>query len=122
MKKLLFIITLLFLLKPVLPFVEYVVNYEYIAIQLCENKSKPELKCNGKCHLVKELAKASENEKPLSQNKKNSNTEIEILFYNTVTEFQFNITENYTDKENKSSYLNLYQGNFSNLTFHPPLI
>ncbi|MFD2892038.1 hypothetical protein ACFS5J_08450 [Flavobacterium chuncheonense] len=122
MKKLLFIITLLFLLKPVLPFVEYVVNYEYIAMQLCENKSKPELKCNGKCHLVKELAKASENEKPLSQNKKNSNTEIEILFYNTVTEFQFNITENYTDKENKSSYLNLYQGNFSNLTFHPPLI
>jgi hypothetical protein len=121
-KKLLFIITLLFLLKPVLPFVEYVVNYEYIATQLCENKSKPRLKCNGKCHLAKELAKASKDEKPLSQNKKNSNTEIEVLFYNTVTEFQFNTTENHSVKENNSSYLNLYQGNFSNLTFHPPLI
>jgi len=36
--------------------------------------------CNGKCHLMKELAKASDAEKPLSQDKKHSVTEVTDLF------------------------------------------
>ena len=60
MKQLLVILTLLMFLKPILPVFEYLVNYDYIVNELCENKLKPELKCNGKCHLTKELAKASE--------------------------------------------------------------
>lgn len=31
----------------------YVCNKAYIIEQLCENKAKPELKCDGKCHLKK---------------------------------------------------------------------
>ena len=43
--------------------------------------SKPELECNGKCHLMKELAKASEAEKPLSSDKKSTaKNEIELLY------------------------------------------
>ncbi|MEN9488966.1 MAG: hypothetical protein RL494_1231 [Bacteroidota bacterium] len=68
-------------LKPVLPVVEYVVNYEYISKVLCVNKDKPKLQCNGKCHLMKELAKASENEKPISSDKKFSVQENEVLFF-----------------------------------------
>lgn len=34
---------------------EYRVNQDYIAKVLCENKSKPELKCKGKCQLMKQL-------------------------------------------------------------------
>ena len=45
------------LVKPAIPFLEYIVNYDYIVKELCENKDKPELKCNGKCHLAKQLAK-----------------------------------------------------------------
>lgn len=33
----------------------YELNIEYITEKFCENKEKPELKCNGKCHLAKEL-------------------------------------------------------------------
>ncbi len=62
------------LVKPVFPVIDYVVNYDYIAKVLCENKAKPELKCNGKCQLMKELAKAAEEEKPISPTKKNTNT------------------------------------------------
>ncbi len=58
------------LLKPVLPVVDYIVNYEYISKVLCINKAKPKLNCNGKCHLMKELAKTSESETPISSNKK----------------------------------------------------
>ena len=60
------------LVKPSFPIIDYVVNYEYISKELCENKAKPELHCNGKCHLMKELAKASEAEKPISSDKKDN--------------------------------------------------
>lgn len=35
--------------------VGYVADLERYATELCENTDKPELKCNGKCHLAKEM-------------------------------------------------------------------
>lgn len=43
------------MLRPIAPLVDYVVNYDYISKVLCINKEKPELHCNGKCHVAKEL-------------------------------------------------------------------
>jgi len=45
-----------------LPYLTYNINYQYISTQLCENKAKPAMQCNGKCHLKKELKKALEQE------------------------------------------------------------
>ena len=42
---------LLLLMQPALPFIEYFVNYDFIVQELCENKDKPILSCNGKCYL-----------------------------------------------------------------------
>ena len=39
---------------------EYQVNKNYIAEFLCVNKSKPKLRCNGKCQLVKRLQATEE--------------------------------------------------------------
>ena len=44
--------------------VDYVVNYKHISQDLCENKDKPEMHCNGKCHLKKEIKKVLGNENP----------------------------------------------------------
>jgi hypothetical protein len=49
--------------------VYYELNIDYITEKFCENKAKPELQCNGKCHLAKELQLISsdrntENETP----------------------------------------------------------
>ena len=56
-------------LKPVMPYLEYVINYDYIGSVLCINKDKPELECNGKCHLKEQISKVYDekngNEKPL---------------------------------------------------------
>ncbi len=55
-----FFFTILYLtalFRPLVPIVEYYWDYEYIATVLCENKDKPALKCNGKCHLKKEIKK-----------------------------------------------------------------
>lgn len=47
-------------IKPILPVVNYAVNYHYISENLCENRNKPQLSCNGKCFLAKELSKTQE--------------------------------------------------------------
>ena len=43
------------MVKPLIPLMEYYANYDYIAQELCENKDKPLLECNGKCYLVKQI-------------------------------------------------------------------
>lgn len=50
------------MLRPIAPFVEYAVNYDYISKVLCINKDKPEMNCKGKCHLMKELEKQQEDD------------------------------------------------------------
>lgn len=41
--------------RPLLPFLEYVVNYKTIVSNLCIDRDKPESHCNGKCYLKKRL-------------------------------------------------------------------
>lgn len=48
------------LLRPMMPFVEYALNKNYIAKNLCENRFIPTMHCNGKCHLMKQLQKATD--------------------------------------------------------------
>lgn len=75
--------------RPAFPFLDYVVNYRYIATELCENKNAPELHCNGKCHLKKELAKTYKNDTPASNEKKSETTETPILFIVKIPVFSF---------------------------------
>jgi len=119
-KKALFIVALILLLKPVLPVFDYVVNYDYIANELCENKAKPELACNGKCHLVEELAKASEDEIPTSE-KKTLHQETEVLFYQSVFSFTFHNDELFYDVAPETIYNNLYSHLTVVSVFHPPI-
>jgi hypothetical protein len=48
--------------KVYLPYIDYYANYNYISKVLCENKNKPQMHCNGKCHLKKTIEKASKEE------------------------------------------------------------
>jgi len=59
------LVALTMLIKPLWPVGEYIMNYDYIVNELCENKDKPELQCNGKCYLMQLLAQESQ------QNEKN---------------------------------------------------
>lgn len=113
------VIVLAVFLRPVLPVVGYIINYDYIVKELCENRQKPELHCNGKCQLMKELAKASENEKP-AQQKKSASAELEILFCQqpvilTLAHFSPSIST-----EVKNRYSNLYSFLPLASFYHPP--
>ena len=45
--------------RPAIYFVEYFANYDYIKEELCKNKNKPYLKCNGTCYVESLLKSAN---------------------------------------------------------------
>jgi hypothetical protein len=108
------------LLKPVLPVLEYVVNYEYISTVLCVNKAKPKMACNGKCHLMKELAKTSESEAPISSDKKIASQQFEVLFLEVIKSFEISPIYFFETTKTNSDYSNLYFRLNSASVFHPP--
>lgn len=69
----------------------YYINKDYITSVFCINKDKPKLKCNGKCHLKKQLKKTEENEKaPLNSAIEKSTIE---LFSTQLFDYVFNAAE-----------------------------
>ena len=122
MKKIVCIISFLMLLKPVMPVFEYVFNYDYITAELCENIDKPIMACNGKCYLMKELAKASESEKPLSSDKKHAPTESNDLFLNSFADYTTTFFKNQLLFVLNAFYANGYSYLNVNSFFHPPTV
>jgi hypothetical protein len=73
----------------------FILNQEKIAAELCINKNKPEISCNGKCQLAKQLEKEEkQSNTPVSCKKINvvlffsevktttkQDTSLEIIFY-----------------------------------------
>ncbi len=109
------------IVRPVLPFISYAVNYDYITKELCENKEKPDLLCKGKCYLSKELAKTTQEQGNKSSQKLNLNS-IDI----------FVITEEFSDsfiliskffRENISVFnTDSYTSIIYSKLFRPPLV
>lgn len=63
-------------------------NRDYIAKVLCENRQRPELKCNGKCYLARKLKEQEDNKDKETTNQV-QNLPVLQLFAQPVTAFQF---------------------------------
>ena len=85
----------------------YLLNKELITLNFCENKSKPKLKCNGKCHLKKQL-KEQENLDEAQFCSEYDNTVLPRFIY-------ISNLANWT-------YLNGETNNTSRSVFHPPTV
>lgn len=108
--------------KPVIPVLEYAVLYDYISSQLCINKEKPQIGCNGKCYLMNELSRSSENENPQSQQKKLAQAEQVLLFFNPQVNYGIERTDKVFRKSIIfSEYSNLYSHQANSYVFRPPL-
>lgn len=70
------VIYTLSIFMPVIPLVEYVINYDYISEVLCENKDKPQMSCSGKCYLQKQMKTTIEKKAP----SENENSETQYAF------------------------------------------
>jgi hypothetical protein len=66
-------------------------NKATITQNFCENKSKPKMHCNGKCHLKKQLAKDDKKQESMPFSSKEKS---EIQFYSqpSVSAFQLYCT------------------------------
>lgn len=121
MKTVTIFFSLFLLFKPLLPLLEYAAFYDYIKNELCVNKDKPELKCNGKCHLAKQLVKASGSDAGTEKNKTVSIEFSLVYFQETNVNYSFLLSK----KENlkiEFLYNNFYKFNYMNTVFHPPLV
>lgn len=76
--------------------------------------------CNGKCHLMKELAKASETEKPISSDKKSTSQVFEVLFFEKIKSFTITPICFGTKEKINQFYSNLYFYLNRDSVFHPP--
>lgn len=66
--------------------VEYVANYSYISTELCVNKAKPKLNCNGKCYLSKELSKTNDGDNhPFSKGKNSPKSLLDFYVFSEIT-------------------------------------
>ena len=70
-----------------MPVFNYIANYEYISQELCENKDKPELDCNGKCYLIKQTRALQEEQ----EEKEAVISEVLNLQYTTSEAFSYNL-------------------------------
>ena len=96
---------------------QYYANKDYIAKNLCENRDKPMMHCDGKCCLKKKLAKEAKDQAPSPRNQKSE--QVVTLFYSDnhfdlKTYFPIVLQTTYP------SYNDLETASFHYSVFHPP--
>ena len=83
LKKLVAIVALLGIMlqtfSQVVVLADYYVHKDYIAKNLCENRDKPMMHCDGKCCLKKKLAKQGKEQAPSPTN--NKSEQVVTLFF-----------------------------------------
>lgn len=67
--------------------VAFEANQKYIAENLCVNKSRPWLHCNGHCYFMKKVHQAEEDEK--KEAARNNLTRTEVSFFHEPFHFAF---------------------------------
>jgi hypothetical protein len=113
-----YLLYLLAMVKPVMPVIEYYANYDYIANELCENKDKPYLECNGKCYLEKQIKKVNHN----NHDHKSTIPQINLDDYpvSPLGQFSFLVKE-FTDISLKNIPVENYNSqDFYQSVFKPP--
>ena len=97
----------------------YYAQKDYIAKNLCENRNKPMMHCDGKCCLKKKLAKESKDQLPNSRNQKSE--QVVNLF---CAQVQFEVVHFPIVSFSKQyfSYNELKTYAYHHAVFHPPTV
>lgn len=123
MRSLVFFIAISFLVKPILPVFDYLFNYEYIVTELCENRDKPKLHCNGSCYLMQSLAEEAQNDK---QNKKENlanRYSLDLLFLEIQHEIDVtSLAARLLKKPVVDCYLSAYDYLHYQRNYRPPIV
>lgn len=103
-------------------YLDFEVRRDYIIANLCVNRNRPQLHCDGKCYLAKKLAALEEQEK--KQAEKDYMTK--LLFQPMeLKSYELDMPSAQLRESNLVSYNFSLQGKISKLSpdiFHPPAI
>ncbi|MCL6220634.1 hypothetical protein [Zunongwangia pacifica] len=64
-----------------MPIFDYIFNYDYIVTELCINKDRPDLACNGKCYLMQSLARQADKEHEEKRGNLANRYELFLLYF-----------------------------------------
>ncbi|MFI8377902.1 hypothetical protein [Leeuwenhoekiella sp. NPDC079379] len=112
----------LLIMRPVVPVFDYIFNYDYIADELCVNRDKPELNCNGRCYLMQALADEASKKKNAEERGAKNNLSLNITYFinhNLNWEFDFVIIE--SKNIAKDTYILYDSSNFKGKLIKPPI-
>lgn len=113
-------LTLFVVFRPLVPLAEYAVNYHYISEVLCVNKSNPELHCNGKCYVSKQIAKTHDTDSsPLNKTKNSGQKLLDIYVLPDITEI--NTSKDVFFSNSSFLYETAYSFLFLKPIFRPPV-
>ena len=95
------------------------INQVYITQAHCENKNKPQMHCDGKCYLYKQLKKAEEKQK---SNLPNSIPKLKFVDQFVVVDYKWNIAilPHPFQKKFFSNYSSNLLIGYGNSLFRPP--
>src|ERR1700761_5256689 len=90
-------------------------NKKYIATNLCENRDKPWLHCNGKCYFMKKIKQAEERDK--SEEKQSQKNHLQETFFESTSNIRFHT---YLLQYINTPYAGLVPLHVDKVIFHPP--
>ena len=100
-----------------LSWLNYTINKNYISAELCENKAKPLMHCNGQCVLMKKLAKANESNESGANKPEVKNSGID--YCEAISNYSFEFPNIITAEFSIPQILTTITG-FPGSIFHPP--
>ena len=107
----------------IVPFVylDFELRKEYIVKNLCENRFTPQLHCDGKCYLAKQLHKVAQDHARSETEKQSENIKKSWLDVFEVSCFLENIFSKTTKTPRISSdYIMYISSDFFDTILHPP--
>jgi hypothetical protein len=101
--------------------IDYAVNKDYIAKNLCENRNKPTLHCNGKCQLMKKMAVEDDQSNKTTSGSSVAKTPFTEVLFNAAFSL-ISLATSASDCLYNDFYLVAIPSSFHSSIFHPPLV
>ncbi len=95
---------------------EYQLNREYIAKNLCVNKSRPKMHCNGKCHMMKKMKQEEKQDQENPERRAENKFEIICAAFHTAGITPFRIVSAFPYPVFQERICT----EFASSCFHPP--
>ena len=119
---LLMLISIKTILVPVV-YLDFELRKDFIIKNLCENRFKPQLKCNGQCYLAKKLHKIAEDNATKETQKQGASMKkiLEEVFEATPL-FSYELMAKNLSKKSNYTYQLAHSQSFTLSLFHPPAL